>query len=420
LENYFNNATFINEITYNYYTGIENQATSSNLTRQANSHALSTLINKPIGFFNDLLVAKLRISSALVKKDLTEVIRSCSNILAKRKNFGVIFLLNLARKRILKNSRNRMPKAGVSIVGGFGNQLFQVAALLSLRDFPEETMLIEWGLGSVRVDSNQVPAISGLNLGNRFVFHKNTVLSKFTSKCIGFSRKIQKRKTKSMLGKLYETALIFITRLVVILYFKSYRHVSIYDEVGYNKISSFEKKFLLTGYFQSYKYLDEPHVRLEMKSILEPKLHPDYLQYVELSKVEQPVILHIRLGDYRFEDKFGIIDSHYILQALSRIPNSQYRKIWLFSDEILEAKQLLPPSLHEQLRVIDIEDTIFSFQVMRLGHDYIISNSTFSWWAAAMTLNQNARVCVPSPWFKALEPPSDMIPTNWIRIDAWK
>jgi hypothetical protein len=70
--------------------------------------------------------------------------------------------------------------------------------------------------------------------------------------------------------------------------------------------------------------------------------------------------------------------------------------------------------------VIDIEDTIFSFQVMRLGHDYIISNSTFSWWAAAMTLNQNARVCVPNPWFKALEPPSDMIPKEWIKIDAWK
>jgi hypothetical protein len=223
-----------------------------------------------------------------------------------------------------------------------------------------------------------------------------------------------------MLGKLYETALIFITRLVVIFYFKSYRHISIYDEIGYNKISGFEKDFLLTGYFQSYKYLDDPNVRLAMKSILEPKLLSDYLHYVELSKVEQPVILHIRLGDYRFEDKFGIIDSHYILEALSRIPNSQNRKIWLFSDEVLEAKQLLPSSLHEQLRVIDIEDTIFSFQVMRLGHDYVISNSTFSWWAAAMTLNQNARVCVPNPWFKALEPPSDMIPEGWIKVDAWK
>ena len=55
---------------------------------------------------------------------------------------------------------------------------------------------------------------------------------------------------------------------------------------------------------------------------------------------------------------------------------------------------------------------------MRLGRGYVIANSTFSWWAAYLSLNPGVEVVVPSPWFMGMEDPGELIPPNWKQLDA--
>lgn len=419
-QSYLKDAEYVNLITYNYYTGVENQATSQISLRSENLIAIRKLEEADLQFFGKLLKNKLVISDLLLNKNFAKFPNLVLRTLTESNLMGGYFLYLLAKKRLLLVKKKSLPAAGISLVGGFGNQLFQLSAIISVRRFPEERVLLEWGLGSVRLNSQKLPAISDLDLNHNYLFHKGRFLSKFTSKCIGFARNFRRLRGKTVAGRRVHQVIHSIAKLISFIYFKKNRSILVFEDIGYSNLQKMDEEFLLLGYFQSYKYLEVPGVRNEMTRLLKPKATPLYNYFLALSKIEQPIVLHIRLGDYRLEDKFGIIDIGYITTALARIQGSENRTIWLFSDETDAALAMLTQEIRGRVRVIDIEDTFVSFQIMRLGHDYVISNSTFSWWSAAMSLNRDAQVCVPDPWFKELEPPSDMIPKKWFRVKAWK
>jgi hypothetical protein len=54
-------------------------------------------------------------------------------------------------------------------------------------------------------------------------------------------------------------------------------------------------------------------------------------------------------------------------------------------------------------------------KVMSLGQAYVISNSTFSWWAAhlACLRDENVLVYYPDPWFKEIVAPVGLFPRTW-------
>jgi hypothetical protein len=67
------------------------------------------------------------------------------------------------------------------------------------------------------------------------------------------------------------------------------------------------------------------------------------------------------------------------------------------------------------------KDPIIDFQLMSLCKHNIISNSTFSWWAAWLNNNHEKVVVAPNRWFnnerKNVQALQDTIPAEWVRID---
>jgi len=59
-----------------------------------------------------------------------------------------------------------------------------------------------------------------------------------------------------------------------------------------------------------------------------------------------------------------------------------------------------------------------TLQAMRFGRGYIIANSTFSWWGAYLSMTENAPVYAPSPWFKGMRSPEDLLPPHWKIVDS--
>ncbi len=54
--------------------------------------------------------------------------------------------------------------------------------------------------------------------------------------------------------------------------------------------------------------------------------------------------------------------------------------------------------------------------LMSLCDDFIIANSTFSWWGAWLSSNQNKQIIAPSTWFgpnNSHLDTRDLIPNSW-------
>jgi hypothetical protein len=173
------------------------------------------------------------------------------------------------------------------------------------------------------------------------------------------------------------------------------------------------KRIITMGYFQSYKYskiMAESHTfRKSPESQLISK-------YREMARVEQPLVIHVRRGDYGHEDNFGMLGPNYYSESIKKIesilPNG---KIWLFSDEPEQALTLFSAEQIGKIRVIEEVDDCPShtLEVMRFGSSYIIANSTFSWWAAKSAYSFSPPVVAPATWFKGMNSPTDLIPRSW-------
>lgn len=179
-----------------------------------------------------------------------------------------------------------------------------------------------------------------------------------------------------------------------------------------------DRVILLDGYWQSEKYFS--HCREEVLKALGYKWIPVF---------PETCAIHVRRGDYlMYPDKHPAVTNDYIVEAIQEIAKrTDVKRFLFFSDDIgwckVFAQFYLPQKLHDACEwafsqgLSDQED----LELMSSCQHQIISNSTFSWWAA--WLGQNSDKVVVSPhednWFgpgnKHLDV-SDLIPERWIKI----
>ena len=201
--------------------------------------------------------------------------------------------------------------------------------------------------------------------------------------------------------------------------------VNVYTESNFSYeslILEVSNNTAIEGYFQSYKWLENTAVLKKMHN-MSPKNKDDsnFLNCIKLAKSEKPIILHLRLGDYRNENRFGIPNSDYYKRSLDYIFKlSSNNKVWVFSDETDSVLDFLPQEHLDYYELIDTKnlDSAQTLEIMKYGTSYVIGNSTFSWWAATLSKTNSPIVVAPSPWFKSLEEPESLIPNNWIRVSA--
>jgi len=169
------------------------------------------------------------------------------------------------------------------------------------------------------------------------------------------------------------------------------------------------------GYFQSYIcFSDSNH---ELKNLFQIKK-----KYQTGIALDSPYIgIHVRLGDYMELGNKNLgndisLSKKYYADALNRLDTENY-KLVVVSDNIEKAKELLP----EQYSYKFYQDTeIIDFQTLLNAEKLVISNSTFSWWAAYLN-NRSAEVIAPRFWMgtntRTVYPPHIFENLNWTLID---
>jgi hypothetical protein len=182
----------------------------------------------------------------------------------------------------------------------------------------------------------------------------------------------------------------------------------------------------LVGYFQSSKYFAD--VSGEIRSLFDL---PAPLQAVAAHKhaalltpplLERAVVLHIRRGDYVEPwhlKKHGILGAPYYKRALAaaRATLGDDVPVLVFSDGLdwCRAQPWLAGAIF-----VDEPNGPVSLWLMSQFRNYILSNSTFSWWAVFLGSPTKGCMWAPDRWFGEVGPFDweDIYEPSWIRLAA--
>ena len=164
----------------------------------------------------------------------------------------------------------------------------------------------------------------------------------------------------------------------------------------------FEEKFFnispstnvcLWGFFQTEKYFKhiEKQIRKDFTFKDEIKDECDDL----IKQFTNPIALHIRRGDFIWNNKnHPPLSLDYYKSALQLFDSD--REVIIFSDDTEWCKEQ-ELFVDDRFAVAEGGDQFYDLCLMSMCDDFIIANSTFSWWGA--WLGNRGKVIAPKRWF---------------------
>lgn len=166
----------------------------------------------------------------------------------------------------------------------------------------------------------------------------------------------------------------------------------------------------LLGFFQTEKYFKH----------IESEIREDFTfqnQYVNecadiVEQFDNPIALHIRRGDFLINsaNHFNLPLGYYEA-ALQHFNDN--RQVVIFSDDPSWCKEQ-DLFADDRFLVSEGNGSYHDLYLMSKCSDFIIANSTFSWWGS--WLANTGKVIAPSSWFgpnNANKNTKDLYPKNW-------
>ena len=271
------------------------------------------------------------------------------------------------------------------------------------------------------------PLMGGL--GNQlFQFAAGLYMKKFSSKDVRFSLDgllIPKNTSRYyMLGDLLKNSDMTVRGRFVLASFKlgSFIFPSIW--ISERELSDFplvrvtNSTKVISGYFQRHDYVDS--VAAE---IFQSMSQSNTFSSIVHASANNDIAVHIRFGDYLNDletKKFhGLSAMSYYVNAVNHLQSvHNYDQIVIYSDDVSKAysdfTEAFGPS---KIPVIAKESSseLEDLADMSSSKGLVISNSTFSWWAAWIgTQLHGCNVVAPRPWFANPTAADDnLLPDEW-------
>jgi len=303
----------------------------------------------------------------------------------------------------------------ILLMGGLGNQLFQIAAGLSYSN--DDITLVD-NLGNPRRNDQNEAEIESFDLPKRVKIQNRSSVNYLSQKLLNYGIRIgahsANRSLQIMLVQEFSKILKFLSPL-------SGFGLNLSRGVGFDSRFKMSTSCLNVGYFQSSQFCKDEKVLAEMMSLKIAKPSQTFLELNKKATQTSPIIVHIRLGDYEKEEAFGIPATSYYQNGIQLIDtNGSHHPIWLFSNDPSKAIDLIPKSYHTRIFVVPNKglSSAETLELMRRGSAYVIANSTFSWWGAMLSHRRSSQVVVPTPWFYSGSFPDSIYPELWIRMPA--
>jgi len=148
----------------------------------------------------------------------------------------------------------------------------------------------------------------------------------------------------------------------------------------------------LYGFFQSEKWFKHIESQIRDDFSFKSEIYDPCLEMI--SQVENPISLHIRRGDFVFNENHPVQPIEYYEKALNFFDND--RSVIVFSDdpEWCNQQELFSS---DRFLIAEGNSNYVDLCLMSLCKGHIIANSSFSWWGA--WLAKSEKVVAPKNWF---------------------
>ena len=298
----------------------------------------------------------------------------------------------------------------VNIRGGLGNQMFQYAFALALRNkFPDEEILID----IQHYNYIWLKKYKSINLHNGFEIDKFFPAAPLKPANFKDLIKISYYIPNYFLSRIGRK--ILPVRKTEYVAPKAFNHCFDLDAFNRKGDCYYEGYWQCPNYFASIKPL-----------LIEIFKHPEPNKYnAELIKEilsTNSVGIHVRRGDYlKSEDFKGLCGVEYykkaIREVLKRVKDPVF---YVFSNDIKWCEDFLTPLFkgNKYVFITDNkgEDSIWDMFLMTYCKYLIIANSSFSWWGAFLNKNK-LQVYAPSPWINR-KANIDIYEPDWVKIKS--
>ena len=189
---------------------------------------------------------------------------------------------------------------------------------------------------------------------------------------------------------------------------------------------------MLYGYYQSYKYFDEYYHSINRMLRIDDHKVRLTNKYLKLINEDKPISIHFRRGDYKNLSNFYVLlNTEYYKAGLRHIldintGDSLNKVLYFCEDQDVEDVDSMIQNIRREFPTILFEraDPLLEdweqLILMSLCRHNIIANSTFSWWGAYLNTSRDKTVVCPLTWFGPSLQKShdlkDLFLTEWIKI----
>lgn len=285
-----------------------------------------------------------------------------------------------------------MSKVYCSVYNGIGNQLFSYALGLFLAKKYKKELIIDL------TKLNQINFLSGIgfkrDLQREFEIHKIGFvhpLKRFN--LIEFSRKFKFLKSK---------------RYVIADFRKSH-----YDLGEANS-----NQHIYSIGWGNFNIVKEVLPEMKAKLTANFEINSKISEAIKLIQEKNSVAVHIRRTDFLDAKisgySIGICSDAYYTNAIRFIHKKIENPFFIyFSDDIEYVKSNMST---ENSYFVEGNAGFEDFYLMSLCKHFILANSTFSFWAAALNNSLQKTVCIPEYWYNSPLRQAEFVPLEWDRI----
>ncbi len=223
----------------------------------------------------------------------------------------------------------------------------------------------------------------------------------------------------------YEEGLAARTAYGFYYLFKQPHKRQVYEERQFH----FDKRFFnaqgnvyLKGYWMSYKYFQHCEEVIKQDFTIRPEKVSHLAAIAQEINNCMSVAVHIRCTDKKsgaYLKLYGEVTAAYYQAGIDLIKEKRGPvKLYVFSDDIEMAKEYILPSFDcTYISKYVTQNALEDFFLLTQCKNVIITNSTFSWWAAWLNKHSDKIVVAPKKWYNGSKfNYADIYYPGWIKL----